>query len=234
MRPVAARGAQVVAAEVEAVVREQRLGARRRRARPTRARRTAASSRSASPRSCTSCSSAPRSGSAVAVAKLQHREGAGAADQLLQRGELAHRGGEPGAVELGDLAGVLGGERVGAALRVVEQRLHARGAVAGAVEQRFQIPGDPLDARDRRLRARPCRERLRRAQPVQHEREVAAATRRASGMRPHHGARAAHHHRDVVRRRVGAHPALRLRARHQRRRSSAARPASSTTRALVA
>ena len=33
-----------------------------------------------------------------------------------------------GSVELGDLAGVRGGERVGAALRLVEQRLDARGA----------------------------------------------------------------------------------------------------------
>ena len=64
-------------------------------------------------------------------------------------GELRHRGGERRPVERGDLAGVLGGERVGAALGFVEQRLDAGGAVppaaAPAIEQRFQIPCDPLD-----------------------------------------------------------------------------------------
>ena len=38
-----------------------------------------------------------------------------------------------------------GGERVGAALRLVEQRLDAGRALAGAVEQRVEVPGDPLD-----------------------------------------------------------------------------------------
>ena len=69
VRAVAPRGAQVVAAEVQAVVGEQLVGARRPRGRPTRARRTAASVSICVPRSCTFCSSAPRSGSAVAVAK---------------------------------------------------------------------------------------------------------------------------------------------------------------------
>ena len=36
-------------------------------------------------------------------------------------------------------------ERVGAALRVVEQRLDAGGALARAIQQRVQIPGDPCD-----------------------------------------------------------------------------------------
>ena len=145
MRPVAARGAQVVAAEAEAVVREQHLGdVVVERGRIPRLKNSSVVSiwgrallHQLEQRAARGVGGGGR--------EPEHREGAGAADQLLQAGELAHGVGEPGAVEFGDLAGVLGGERVGAALGVVEQRLHARGALAGAVQQRFKIPGDPLD-----------------------------------------------------------------------------------------
>ena len=83
----------------------------RRRARPTRARRTAASVSISVARSCTSCSSAPRSGSAVSVENRSDRVRAGAPDELVDLLELVHRGARPIGVELGDLAGVAGGER---------------------------------------------------------------------------------------------------------------------------
>ncbi len=77
--------------------------------------------------------------------EVEHRVGARAADQLVERGELAHRGGEARPVERGDLAGVLRGEGVGAALGVGEQRLHAGRALPCAVEQWIQVPGDPVE-----------------------------------------------------------------------------------------
>ena len=77
--------------------------------------------------------------------EAQHRVRAGAADELLQPGELVHRRGEPRAVELADLAAVGGRERLGALLGLVEQRLDARRSRARAVEQRLEVPGDLLD-----------------------------------------------------------------------------------------
>jgi len=77
--------------------------------------------------------------------EAQHRVGAGAPDQLLQRGQLGHRHREPRSVELGDLVGVRARERVGTALRLVQQRLDAGGARAGRGQQRLQVPGDTLD-----------------------------------------------------------------------------------------
>ncbi len=75
--------------------------------------------------------------------EVQHGVGADAADDLREPGELAHRLDQAGAVELGDAAGVALGERVGAALGVGEHGVD--GGLAGAVEQRGEIPGDLLD-----------------------------------------------------------------------------------------
>ena len=144
MRPVAARGAQVVAAEVELGRGEQLLGAVVVEGGPLELeeQELRLDLRRALLHEL-------QQGAALGVGgrgrEVEHRVGARAADELVERGELAHRGGEPGAVERGDLAGVLLGEGVGAALRVGEQCLHPRGAVAGAVEQRIQIPGDPVE-----------------------------------------------------------------------------------------
>ncbi len=68
----------------------------------------------------------------------QRRVRAGAADQLVDRGELVHRLGELGAIELGDLAGVRGGER-GRAL-AASSSWRCTPVVALAVDQRAEIP----------------------------------------------------------------------------------------------
>ena len=52
--------------------------------------------------------------------EAQRRIGAGPADQLVQRGHLAHRLDQALGGQLGDLAGVALGERVRALLRLVE------------------------------------------------------------------------------------------------------------------
>ena len=144
MRPVAARGAQVVAREVQPVGREQRLGALVVERGPLQLEEQ---QRRLDLRAALLHALQQRAALRVGGGggEGEHGVGAGAADQLLQRLELAHGGDEPGAVELGHLAGVRGGEGVGAALRLVEQRVDPGRAVAGAVEQRFQIPGDPRE-----------------------------------------------------------------------------------------
>ena len=121
VRPVAARRAQVVAAEVEPVGGEQLLGALVVERGPLELEEQ---QRGLDLRAALLHALEQRAALGVGGGgrEVQHRVGAGAADELLQRGELAHRRGEAGAVELGDLAGVGGGERVGAALRLVEQR----------------------------------------------------------------------------------------------------------------
>jgi hypothetical protein len=52
------------------------------------------------------------------------------------------------AVELGDLAGVPGGDRLGPLLHGGEHRVHRGAGIAGAsVEERVEIPGDGQQVR---------------------------------------------------------------------------------------
>ena len=97
----------------------------RRAAPPTPARRTAASSRSPSPAPATFCSSAPLARVGGVGREAQRRVVAGAADQLVDRGELPHRLREAGAVELAELARVALGERLRALERLVQPALDA-------------------------------------------------------------------------------------------------------------
>ena len=68
---------------------------------------------------------------------------AGLADDLRERGELAHGLLEAGAVELGELAGVPLGERGGPLVGFVELAVDARRALS--VDERLEVPGDLQD-----------------------------------------------------------------------------------------
>ena len=74
--------------------------------------------------------------------EAQHRVVAGAAEAIDDRLELGHRGGELGAVELGDAARVGLGEARGALVGLGQQPVGALGALA--VDQRIEVPGDLL------------------------------------------------------------------------------------------
>ena len=65
------------------------------------------------------------------------------ADQLLERDQLGHRVAQARPVELGHLAGVGGGEGVGSLACLVEQPVDS--GLALAVDERLQVPLDPLD-----------------------------------------------------------------------------------------
>ena len=134
----------MVAAEAEVVVREQRLGALVVERRPLELEED---QRGLDLRAALLHQLEQRAALRVGRCgrEVQHRVGAGAADELLERRELAHRAGERRPVELGDLPRVGLGERVRALLRVVQQRLDAGSSLARAVQQRVQLPGDPLD-----------------------------------------------------------------------------------------
>ena len=147
MRPVAAGGPEVVAGEVEALGGEQLVGAvvverrpleleeQQRRLDLRRALLQLLEQRAA------------RRVGGVA-GEVEHRVGAGAAEQLLHRLEVAHRGDEAGAVELGDLARVGGGEDLRQLLRLRDHvRDGLRGIVGAPVEQRVEVPGDGLEVR---------------------------------------------------------------------------------------
>jgi hypothetical protein len=64
--------------------------------------------------------------------------------ELLDHAQLAHRRDQPRPVQLGHLARVRGGERVAAALGLVEQRVDGRLRVFGAADQVTEVPGDLL------------------------------------------------------------------------------------------
>ena len=95
------------------------------------------------PRSCTRASSAPLAGIGRVDREAQHRVGAGAAEAVDDRLELGHGGGEPGAVELADLARVGLGEARRALVGLVEEAIGAFRALA--VDERIEVPGDLLD-----------------------------------------------------------------------------------------
>ena len=191
VRAVAPRGAQVVAAEVEPVVGEQRLGALVVERRPLELEED---QRGLDLRAALLHELQQRAALRVGGGRreVQHRVGAGATDQLLQRRELA------------------ASRRRARARRARRPCPHApprtrRRAVArprAAPRRRLRHraagpdPRRPLRPPGRRLRSRPWPERLRRAQPVEHQREVTPPRvgRRAQA---HHGGGAAHHHRDV-------------------------------------
>ena len=145
VRAVAARRLQVMATEVEALGGEQRLGAlvvergpleleeqelrldRRRVLLDPLVERAA--------------------GRVGGVGReVQAGEGPGARDDLLERPELGHGLDQARAVELGHVAGVALGERVGALLRLGQHRVDGGDGVAGvAVEQGIEVPGDLQD-----------------------------------------------------------------------------------------
>jgi hypothetical protein len=68
----------------------------------------------------------------------QRGEGARLADQLADRGQLVHRGREPGAVQLAELAVVGGRERGRAGQRLLQLALDA--VLLVAVDERAQVP----------------------------------------------------------------------------------------------
>ena len=108
---------------------------------------------SAAERSRTCCISAPTSGETRVDGEGERGVGAGAPGEVGDRLELAHRLGDPGRVELGDLAAVALGERVGALLRLVELGQRALGPAA--VDQRLEVPaggGEGLVGRSRSRR----------------------------------------------------------------------------------
>ncbi len=115
VRPVAARGAQVVPAEVEPVLREQLLGAVVLERRPLELEEQQGRL-DLRPALLHELQQRAALGVGGRRREVEHREGARAADQLADRGELPHRVREPGPVERRDPAGVPGGEGVGAPL----------------------------------------------------------------------------------------------------------------------
>ena len=147
MRPVAARGAQVVASEVEAVGGQQLVGALVVEPRPFELEEQ---QRRLDLRPALLDLLEQRAARRVGgvAGEVEHRVRAGAPELLLDRLQLAHRGDEPGPVELGDLAGVGRGERVGASLRLGDHRLYGGfGVVSAAVQQRVEVPGDILEVK---------------------------------------------------------------------------------------
>ena len=90
-------------------------------------------------RSSIRASSAPRAGSCGVDREAQAGVRAGAPDELGDAAELVHELGEPGGVELADATPVRG-ERAGTLLRLVEQLVDAR--VALAVDERLDVPRD--------------------------------------------------------------------------------------------
>ena len=152
--------------------------------------------------------------------EAQVRVGAGAAGELLDLAELAHRLDQAGAVELGELAGVALGERVGAALGVGEQRVDGGlRVVAGAVEQVGQVPGDLLRSGSLTVSGAvmplDCVGRAAASEAFAARRPsitIARWRRHASGQRcglRGRRADAAHEHRDVVEHEVRAQVARR-------------------------
>ena len=175
VRPVAAGGAQVVAGEVEPVGGQQLLGALVVEGRPLELEEQ---QRGLDPGRALLQLLEQRAAHGIGGVEreAQHRVGAGAAEQVLDRLELVHGGHEPGTVDLGDLAGVGGGERVGALLRLGHHPGDRRvGVVRPSVEQRLEVPGDGLEVgigdvwrghapHDRTpVRCAACRRRRRRA-----------------------------------------------------------------------
>ncbi len=83
----------------------------------------------------------------MSVENEQVRVGAGARRDLLDLGELAHGADQTGPVQPRDLAGVRGGERLGALPGVVEQRVDGGLRVVGprVGDQIAEIPADLLE-----------------------------------------------------------------------------------------
>ena len=78
--------------------------------------------------------------------EAQHRVRAGPAEQVDDRLELAHGGGEAGPVELADTSSMRFGEACGARVSVVEQTIGTVGPVA--VDERIEVPRDVLNIDD--------------------------------------------------------------------------------------
>ena len=144
MGPVAPDAAQVVAAEVETVVREQLVGPLVIERRPLELEEQ--QHRLDRRRALLHELQLGAAGGIGRVGgKAQRGIGAGLADQLVNLGQLVHGRGETGGIELGDLAGVRAGEVLGAARGLVELALDA--CVAVAVEKRAQVPLGPEQLR---------------------------------------------------------------------------------------
>ena len=134
-------------------------GGRSRGRRPRAARRRASSSIAAHSSSknssfvsigvafsCTRWKSAPRAGSVVSVEKWRPAKEPARATSSWRSPSSFIASARPGAVELGDVAGVALGERVGALLRRGEHGVDGRGGIAGVADQQgIEVPGDLLD-----------------------------------------------------------------------------------------
>ena len=141
MGPVAAQGAQVVGAELELRGLEQLVGALLGREVPLELEEEQVGlDRGAELAGALHQRTALRVGRVEREA--QHRVGAGAAGQVVDRGQLVHRRGEPVGVELGHRAAVALGEGRGALARLAEHLLHALGTAAA--DERLEVPGRAL------------------------------------------------------------------------------------------
>jgi hypothetical protein len=142
MRAVAPRGAQVVAAEVQAVGRQQALGVLVVERCPLELEEQQAR---LDRRALLLIALEQRAvlGRGGVHREAQVRIGARTGGEVLDGAELAHRLDQPGAIERGDLAGVALGERIGARLGVGEHTVDGRlGVVGAAVQERAEVPAD--------------------------------------------------------------------------------------------
>ena len=137
VRAIAARGAQVMAAELDLVGREQLLGPLVVELVPLELEEE---QRGLDLRAA--LADLLEQGAALGVARVdgepERRIAAGPADPLEDLLELAHRGHEAVDVQVGDLAAVGLGERLSPLARLVEERQRSLGA--GAVDQRVEVP----------------------------------------------------------------------------------------------
>jgi hypothetical protein len=144
VRAIAARGLEVVACEVDAVGGQQRLGGRVVQRRPLEVEEQQRGlDRGALLLDALQQCAVRRVGGVDREREV--RVGAGAAGDLLDLAELLHRRDQSGAVERGDVARVLGGERVSALLGLAQQGVDGGlGIVPSAVQQMGEIPLDRL------------------------------------------------------------------------------------------